>query len=211
MMATAQTAPDALANDLPVARSWSGRSSKRPLETQSRSMTLPEATGGSIDMNLTTHIHFEPSCMADRVSTADEFMGREVAAMFDKDGNSKGACRARDTGWKSTRMWQVKFESYGLPEPWEPEILPDATFKARLKAAIQREIPILFDYWTPESVHAAHDITPVGEQARAEGRGENVNLGKKDWLEASHFHASASTQAFTSSNPDRRKSAIPQS
>lgn len=131
MKATAQTATLALANDLPVAVSCSGRPTQFQFETQSWSMTLPEATGGSIDMNLTTHIRFEPSCMADRLSTADEFMGRGVAAMFDKDGDGKGACRAWDAGWKSTRMWQVKFESYGLPEPWEPEILPDAAFKAR--------------------------------------------------------------------------------
>ncbi len=41
-------------------------------------------------------------------------------------------------------MWQVKFKDYGLAELWEPGILPDATFKAQLKTAIQREQPILF-------------------------------------------------------------------
>lgn len=46
-----------------------------------------------------------------------------------------------------------------------------------MKAATQREQPSPFDYSTPESVHAAHDITAVEKQARAEGR-ENVNLGK---------------------------------
>ena len=33
--------------------------------------------------------------------------------MFDKDGNGKGEYWAGDAGWKSTRMWQVKFKSYG--------------------------------------------------------------------------------------------------
>ena len=51
--------------------------------------------------------------MADRVSTVDSLMSREVVAKFDKDGNGKGECRAGDTGWKSTRMRQVKFKSYG--------------------------------------------------------------------------------------------------
>ena len=44
-----------------------------------------------------------------------------------------------------------------------PAILPDATFKARLKAAIQREQPILFYHRTQEWAHAAYDIAPVEE------------------------------------------------
>ncbi len=129
---------------------------------------------------------YVPSYMADVVKSVDDLRKPEVAAMFDKDGNGKGEYWAGDAGWKSTRMWQVKFKSYGLSELWEAEILPDATFKGQLKAAITREKPILFYYWTPEWVHAAYDITPVEEPARTEGC-ENVNLDEEDWLEASHF------------------------
>ncbi len=135
---------------------------------------------------LGTQKMYVPSYMADRVSSVDDLMDPEVAAMFDKDGNGKGEYWAGDAGWKSTRMWQVKFKSYGLSELWEPEILPDATFKAQLKAAIQREQPILFYYWTPEWVHAAYDLTPIEEPARTEGC-EDMDLDKEDWLEASHF------------------------
>lgn len=60
-------------------------------------------------------------------------------------------------------MWEVKFKSYGLSDLWEAENLPDATFKAQLKTAVQREQPILFDYWTPEWVHAAYDLSPVAD------------------------------------------------
>lgn len=83
MMATAQTATPALANDLPVAGGRSGRPTQRPFGTQSWSETLPEAFGGSIDVILTIHIHYEPSCVTDRVSAVDDLMGREVATMFD--------------------------------------------------------------------------------------------------------------------------------
>ena len=89
-------------------------------------------------------------------------------------------------GWQSTRMWQVKFKSYGLSELWKPEILPDATFKAQLKTSIQREQPILFYYWTPEWIHAAYDITAIEEPARTDGC-EDLDLDSEDWLEASHF------------------------
>lgn len=129
---------------------------------------------------------YVPSYMADRVKSVEDLNDPEVAAMFDKDGNGKGEYWAGDAGWKSTRMWQVKFKSYGLSELWEAEILPDATFKAQLKTAIQREQPILFYYWTPEWVHAAYDLTPIEEPARTEGC-EKVDLDKEDWLEASEF------------------------
>lgn len=129
---------------------------------------------------------YVPSFMADRVSSIEDLKDPEIAAMFDKDGNGKGEYWAGDAGWNSTRMWQVKFKSYGLSDLWEPEIIPDATFKAQLKTAVQREKPILFYYWTPEWVHAAYDLTPIEEPARTEGC-ENVDLEKEDWLEVSHF------------------------
>ena len=142
---------------------------------------------------LGTQQMYVPGYMADKVKTVDDLKKPEIAAMFDKDGNGKGEYWAGDAGWKSTRMWQVKFKSYGLSDLWEAEILPDATFKGQLKASINREKPILFYYWTPEWVHAAYDISPIEEPARAEGC-ENMDLDKEDWLEASHFSC-ASTDA----------------
>lgn len=135
---------------------------------------------------LGTQRMYVPSYMSDRVKSVEDLKNPEIAAMFDKDGNGKGEYWAGDAGWKSTRMWQVKFKSYGLSDLWEAEILPDATFKGQLKASITREKPILFYYWTPEWVHAAYDITPIEEPARTEGC-EKMNLDKEDWLEASHF------------------------
>ena len=72
---------------------------------------------------------YVPSYLADQVSTVEDLRKPEIATMFDKDGNGKGEYWAGDAGWKSTRMWQVKFKDYGLSELWEPENLPDATFK----------------------------------------------------------------------------------
>ena len=77
-----------------------------------------------------TQMIYVPKYMADKgVRTILDLANPEVAAMFDKDGNSKGGYWAEAEGWKSTKMWQVKFKSYGLDELWEPEILEDATFK----------------------------------------------------------------------------------
>ena len=140
---------------------------------------------------LGTQQMYVPSYLADRVRTVEDLKDPEVAAMFDKDGNGKGEYWAGDAGWKSTRMWQVKFKSYGLSELWEPEILPDATFKGQLKAAIQREQPILFYYWTPEWVHAAYDISAIEEPARTEGC-EDLDLDQEDWLEASNYTCASS-------------------
>ena len=140
---------------------------------------------------LGTQQMYVPNYMTDKVKTVDDLKKPEVAALFDKDGNGKGEYWAGDAGWKSTRMWQVKFKDYGLSELWEPEIVPDATFKAQLKTAIAQEKPILFYYWTPEWIHAAYEITPIEEPGRYDGC-EVVKLDQEDWLEASTFNCASS-------------------
>ena len=140
---------------------------------------------------LGTQQMYVPSYMADQVKSVEDLKKPEVAALFDKDGNGKGEYWAGDAGWKSTRMWQVKFKDYGLSELWEPEIVPDATFKAQLKTSYAQEKPILFYYWTPEWVHAAYDISAIEEPPRYDGC-EVVKLDEEDWLEASTFNCASS-------------------
>jgi len=130
---------------------------------------------------------YVPSYMSDKVSSFDDLKKPEIAAMFDKDGNGKGEYWAGDAGWKSTKMWQVKFKSYELSELWEPEIVPQATFLAQLKGAIAAEDPILFYYWTPEWIHAAYELSTLSEAPRTEGC-EDVKLDQEDWLEVSTFN-----------------------
>ena len=157
------------------------------------------AGAGTVGHNvpyLGTQKMYVPAYLADQVASVKDLAKPEIAAMFDKDGNGKGEYWAGDAGWASTKMWQVKFKSYGLDELWEPEILPDATFKAQLKTAVQREQPILFYYWTPEWVHAAYEISPIDEPARTEGC-ETIDLDNEDWLEVSEFScASGDAEIF---------------
>ena len=135
---------------------------------------------------LVTQGTFVPLYMADQVKSFDDLAKPEIAALFDKDGNGKGEYWAGDANWNSTKLVQIKFESYGLHELWEPEIYSDATFKAQLKAAITVEEPILFYYWTPEWIHAAYDLVSLEEPERTEGC-EDLKLDQEDWLEASTF------------------------
>ena len=158
---------------------------------------------------LGTQAAFVPAYMTDMVTSFEDLANPEIAAMFDKDGNGKGEYWAGDAGWKSTKMWQVKFKSYGLSELWEPEIVSDATFKAQLQAAYAAEQPILFYYWTPEWLHAAYDIVPLSEPERTEGC-MDLNLDQEDWLEASSFgckHADALVYVGHSKSLEQRNPA----
>ena len=153
---------------------------------------------------------FVPHYLADQVKSFADLAKPEIAAMFDKDGNGKGEYWAGDAGWKSTKMWQVKFKSYGLAELWEPEIVSDATFKAQLKAAYTSEKPILFYYWTPEWIHAAYDIVSLDEPDRTEGC-MDLKLDQEDWLEASNFacrHADAMVYVAYSKSLEQRNPAV---
>lgn len=148
---------------------------------------------GTVGVNIPyegTQRMYVPSYMSDIVTSVEDLADPEIAAMFDTDGDGLGEYWAGDAGWASTRMWQVKFQSYGLSDLWEPNILPDATFKGQLEAAIRQEEPMLFYYWTPEWIHAAYDITPIEEPARTEGC-EDVNLDAEDWLEVSTFNCAS--------------------
>ncbi len=135
---------------------------------------------------LATQGTFVPRYMADRIKSFEDLAKPEIAALFDKDGDGKGEYWPGDANWGSTKLLQIKFESYGLSELWEPEIYSDATFKTQLKAAIAAEEPILFYYWTPEWIHAAYDLVSLEEPDRTEGC-EDLKLDQEDWLEASTF------------------------
>ena len=114
---------------------------------------------------LGTQKMYVPSYMAGQAKSVDDLGKPEIAAMFDKDG--KGEYWAGDAGWKSTRMWQVKFKSYGLTDLWEAEILPDATFKGQLKASINRErlkLPI------PSSVRCGEAAGLYNAESRFDAR-----------------------------------------
>ena len=134
--------------------------------------------------------------MADKVKTVDDLRSTPgIAAMFDKDGNGKGEYLGRRRRLqKSTRhvagqVQELRLVRVGRGDPPRCHVQP-----GQLKAAINREKPILFYYWTPEWVHAAYDISAIEEPARTDGC-ENMDLDKEDWLEASHF-ACASTDAM---------------
>lgn len=129
---------------------------------------------------------FVPHYLADKVTSFEDLANAEIAALFDKDGNGKGEYWAGDASWTSTKMWQVKFKSYGLDDLWEPEIISDATFKAQLKGSYDNQKPILFYYWTPEWLFAAYDLAALDEPPVEEGC-RVLNLEQEDWLEASTF------------------------
>lgn len=129
---------------------------------------------------------YVPSYMAEQVKSIEDLRDPNIAALFDKDGNGKGEYWAGDAGWDSTKMWLIKFKSYGLSDLWEAEIIPDSTFKSQLKAATESQKPMLFYYWAPEWIHAAYDLTAVAEPERFEGC-EDMKLDQEDWLEASTF------------------------
>lgn len=154
----------------------------------------------------TTQGLYIPSYMADRIKTVDDLKDPEIAAMFDKDGNGRGEYWPGDVAWKSTKIWQVKFKDYGLSELWEPEIVSDATFKSQLKTAYGNQKPIIFYNWTPEWIHAAYDLSLVGEPSYTEGC-VDLRLDEEDWLDTSKFNCefqdSTSYVAFSKSLEQR--------
>lgn len=130
---------------------------------------------------------FVPYYLSDKISSFSDLADPEIASLFDKDGNGKGEYWAGDASWTSTKIWQIKFKSYGLDKLWEPEIIPDATFKSQLEIAYNSQKPILFYYWTPEWLFAAYELLALDEPLFSEGC-QILNLEQENWLEASIFN-----------------------
>mgnify|MGYP001590513652 CR=1 FL=1 len=130
---------------------------------------------------------FIPNYLTNTIRSFSDLANPKIASMFDKDGNGKGEYWAGDTSWTSTKIWQIKFKSYGLDELWEPEIISDAAFKEQLKVAYENQKPILFYYWTPEWIFAAYELSPLEEPPVSEGC-QVLNLEQANWLEASTFN-----------------------
>ena len=130
---------------------------------------------------------FVPYYLADKISSFADLANPRIASLFDKNGNGKGEYWAGDASWTSTKIWQVKFKSYGLDQLWEPEIISDTAFKTQLKIAYNNQKPILFYYWTPEWLFAAYELSQLDEPQVSEGC-QILNLEQENWLETSIFN-----------------------
>jgi glycine betaine/proline transport system substrate-binding protein len=108
---------------------------------------------------------FVPGYIQDKygVKSVDDLADPEVAKLFDSDGDGMGEYWPGAPGWNSTNVEQVKAKSYGYAKYFEPFIVSDAIFKAKLKTDYKRKDGILFFYWKPEWIHAAYDLRRLQE------------------------------------------------
>jgi len=135
------------------------------------------------------------------VSKLADLAKPEVAVLFDSDGNGKGEIWAGAIGWESTNHTMVRGKSYGFDGNFEYTTVEQPVFLAQLKAAYEKQQPIVFYYWTPEWIFAAYDLVQLEEPAfdgyateSAQGSPRYKADGcytfyqpaeRNDWLEAS--------------------------
>ena len=110
---------------------------------------------------------FIPGYMQDKygIKSVEDLKSKKIAKLFDSDGNGKGEYWPGGPGWGSTNVEQVKARSYGYDKYFEPFIVADSAFKAKLKADYRKKKGILFYYWTPEWIHAEYDLRRLEEPA----------------------------------------------
>lgn len=108
---------------------------------------------------------FVPGYIQDEhgVKSVQDLADPKIAKLFDSDGDGQGEYWPGGPGWNSTNVEQVKARSYGYAEYFEPFIVSDAVFKAKLKTDYRRQDGVLFYYWTPEWIHATYDLRRLEE------------------------------------------------
>lgn len=148
---------------------------------------------GKVDHNDTPYIGaqriYVPAYTAKElgIRTIDDLKSAEVAKHFDSDGNGLGEIYTGQTGWASTRTWNIKVKSYGLDEWWETVEYDHGIFKSNFDGIYKKRKAAAFYLWSPEPTHALYDLSPVIEPKRTAGC-EKIFAPKDrdDWLEASH-------------------------
>lgn len=99
------------------------------------------------------------------VRSVSDLLKPDIAALFDTDNDGKGEIWAGPTGWGSTNIMLVKAKSYGFDKTMTTLETSDAIMKASLKAAHEKQSPVVFYFWEPESIFAAYDIRKLEEPA----------------------------------------------
>jgi glycine betaine/proline transport system substrate-binding protein len=109
---------------------------------------------------------FVPTYMADKynIRNLSDLAKPEVAKIFD-NGTGKGQLWIGSEGWESTNRQMLRAKSFGLAPHFELTTVDDSVFLAQLKAAYEKQKPIVFYYWTPEWIFAAYDLTRLAEPA----------------------------------------------
>jgi glycine betaine/proline transport system substrate-binding protein len=97
------------------------------------------------------------------VRDVQDLLNPETAKLFDSDGDGKGEFWPGAQGWGATSVELVKAHSYGYAKYFEPQLMDDVVFKAKLKAHYAEKKGILFYSWTPEWIHTAYDLRRLAE------------------------------------------------
>ncbi len=110
---------------------------------------------------------FVPGYIQDEHGVRDvqDLLSPEIATLFDSDGDGKGEFWPGAPGWGATPVELVKAQSYGYAKYFEPQLLDDVVFKAKLKARYTQKQGILFYSWTPEWIHTIYDLRRLTEPA----------------------------------------------
>lgn len=143
---------------------------------------------------------FLPTSLADTyaIQSVEDLKRPAIIRLFDSDGDGLGEYWAGDEKWGATKINQVKMQSYGLSDYWEPVISSNTVFKTTLSDAMENELPILFYHWKPEWVFGAYKLSQLGEPQYFAGCDKIVEPEQRaDWLAASS-HPCAFADGFVS-------------
>ena len=108
---------------------------------------------------------FVPSYVQEEhnIRKVEDLANPEIAKLFDTDGDGKGEYWPGGPGWSTTDIEFVKLKSYGLDKYYQPFVVEQWVFEAKLDAAIKLKKPVVFYFWSPEWIHAAYDLRRLEE------------------------------------------------
>ncbi len=97
------------------------------------------------------------------IRRVEDLRSPEAARLFDTDGDGRGEIWPGPPGWSARRHQLVKLKSYGLDGLYQPQDLTEEDFKRHVREAYKARQPVVFYFWTPDALHAGHDLRKLEE------------------------------------------------
>ncbi len=99
------------------------------------------------------------------IRRVEDLLSADAARLFDADGDGRGEYWPGPPTWSARNIGLVKARSYGFNAHFDALELTEQAFKQELRDALKARRPLLFYYWTPDAMHAAHDLRQLEEPA----------------------------------------------
>ena len=120
------------------------------------------------------------------IHRVEDLLSPEKARLFDSDGDGKGEIWPGPPGWSAREVQSQKIKSAGLEDLFTYQDFSETEFQRHVREAYKARRPVVFYYWTPDALHARHELRQLTDSAAEEAAESKVYVGYRHVLTEEH-------------------------